>query len=87
MQSFFQNQNKTNSLKLIQTFMSSWKKKNPLNKSDWGDCFRDTKILENHIKEKNLNFYKPFPKQAMVFMCLHYKTFENTVGKGEIARD
>ena len=22
-----------------------------------------------------------------VFMCLHYKTLENTVGKGEIARN
>ena len=26
-----------------------------------------------------------FPKQAVVFMCLLYKSFENTVGKGEIA--
>ena len=26
-----------------------------------------------------------FPKQAQVFMCLQYKSFENTVGKGEIA--
>ena len=33
-----------------------------------------------HIKE---NFaIQPFPKQAMVFMCLQYKSFENTVGKG-----
>ena len=24
----------------------------------------------------------PFPKQALVFMCLHYNSFENTVGKG-----
>ena len=30
--------------------------------------------------------YKPFPKQAPVFMCLQYKFLENTVGKGEIAR-
>ena len=29
---------------------------------------------------------KPFPKQALVFKCLHYRSFENTVGKGEIAR-
>ena len=29
---------------------------------------------------------KPFPKQALVFACLQYKSFENTVGKGEIAR-
>ena len=29
----------------------------------------------------------PFPKQAMVFMCLLYKSFQNAVGKGEIAYD
>ena len=29
----------------------------------------------------------PFPKQALVFTCLQYKSFENTVGKGEIARN
>ena len=28
-----------------------------------------------------------FPKQALVFTCLQSKSFENTVGKGEIARD
>ena len=27
------------------------------------------------------------PKQALVFTCLQYKSFENTVGKGEIARN
>ena len=27
------------------------------------------------------------PKQALVFTCLQYKPFENTVGKGEIARN
>ena len=25
------------------------------------------------------------PKQALVFKCLQYKSFENTVGKGQIA--
>ena len=30
--------------------------------------------------------FEPFPKQALVFMCLQYKSFVNTVGKGEIAR-
>ena len=30
---------------------------------------------------------KPFPKQALVFMGLQYKSFENTEGKGEIARN
>ena len=28
-----------------------------------------------------------FPKQALVFTCLQYKSFENAVGKGEIARN
>ena len=27
-----------------------------------------------------------FPKQALFFTCLQYKSFEITVGKGEIAR-
>ena len=30
---------------------------------------------------------EPFPKQALVFMCLQYRSFENTVGKGEIVHD
>ena len=30
---------------------------------------------------------KPFPKQALVFTCLQHKSFENIVGKGEIARN
>ena len=29
----------------------------------------------------------PFPKHALVFTCLQYKSFENTVGKEEIARN
>ena len=27
----------------------------------------------------------PFPNKALVCMCLQFKSFENTVGKGEIA--
>ena len=30
---------------------------------------------------------EPFPKQALVFTCLQCNSFENTVGKGEIARN
>ena len=30
---------------------------------------------------------EPFAKQALVFTCLLYKSFENTVGKGEIAHN
>ena len=32
-------------------------------------------------------FPQCFPKQALVFTCLHYKSFKNTVGKGEIAHN
>ena len=32
----------------------------------------------------NYHFIPP-PKQALVFTCLRYNSFENTVGKGEIA--
>ena len=35
--------------------------------------------------EKTEIMFKPFPKQALVFMCLQFECFENTVGKGEIA--
>ena len=34
----------------------------------------------------NLAIY-PFPKQALVFTCVQSKSFENTVEKGEIARN
>ena len=29
----------------------------------------------------------PFPIKPLVFVCPQYKSFENTVGKGEIARN
>ena len=34
-----------------------------------------------------LGLCEPFPKQDLVFMCRKYKSFENTVGKGEIAHN
>ena len=36
---------------------------------------------------RGLNAIEPFPKQALVFMCLQYKAFRNTLGKGEIAHN
>ena len=30
---------------------------------------------------------QPFPKQALIFKCLQYKSCENTVGKGESAHN
>ena len=34
-----------------------------------------------------LTLLEPFPKQALFFTCLLYKSFESTMGKGEIARN
>ena len=31
--------------------------------------------------------HEPYPKQALVFTCLQYKCFENTVEKGEIGQN
>ena len=33
---------------------------------------------------KQAAFNQPFPKQALVFKCMQYKSLEITVGKGEI---
>ena len=33
------------------------------------------------------NIFQPFPKEALVFTNLQYMSFENTVEKGEIARN
>ena len=45
------------------------------------------KTLWKKLKFLKMSVVKslPFPKQALVFTCLQYKSFENTVGKGEIA--
>ena len=51
--------------------------------------------MEKIISEQKLNLsthvnnflFKPFPKQALVFTCLQYKSFENTVGKEEITHN
>ena len=34
-----------------------------------------------------VKIYQPFPRQALVFTCLQHRSFENPVGKGEIARN
>ena len=45
-------------------------------------------IISHNISSSSFtNFCEPFPKYALVFMCLQYKSYENTVGKEEIAHD
>ena len=46
--------------------------------------------LKTLWEKKNLTLWFidiHFPNQTLVFTCLSYKTFENTVGKGEMARN
>ena len=40
----------------------------------------------NQSQDQAVPLFSPFLKQALVFTCLQYKSLENTVGKGEIAR-
>ena len=42
---------------------------------------------ENIVGNVYQHLLQPFPKQALVFTCLQCKSFENTAGKGEIARN
>ena len=46
-------------------------------------------IFHNNFKRLSFTglFGLPFPKQATVLPCLQYKSFENTVEKGEIAHN
>ena len=37
--------------------------------------------------QSNWQPQQPFPKQALDFVCLQYKSLENTLGQGEIACD
>ena len=38
-------------------------------------------------KIRNLCYLSPFPNKPWFFTCLHYKSFENTMEKEEIARN
>ena len=42
-------------------------------------------LVPQCFQKTSFSGVQPFPKQAQVFMRLQYKSFENTVGKGEIA--
>ena len=48
---------------------------------EWVKVF-DEKLVMNQMDEIIVQHYT---EQALVFTCLQYKSFENTVGKGEIA--
>ena len=50
-----------------------------------GNWLKNSDICKNHISQTLL--FWPFPKQALVFTYLPYNSFDNTVGKGEIARN
>ena len=45
---------------------------------------RVNKYASKNYTNMQVNNY-PSPKQALAFTCLQHKSFENTMGKGEIA--
>ena len=45
------------------------------------------KIVSYILKPRFQVFFNPFQNKPCFFTCLQYKSFENTVGKGEIARN
>ena len=49
--------------------------------------FRSKTFFKGMLKLRVFLIGQPFPKQALVFTCLHLESFENTVGKGEIAHN
>ena len=53
-------------------------------------CSRNVCIffsLNAKVWKKGGCYGKLFPKKALLFTCLQYMSFENTAGKGEIARN
>ena len=46
-----------------------------------------TMSFHHHSLKPYLKKLNPFPNKLWNFMCLQYKSFENTVGKGEIAHN
>ena len=57
--------------------------------SDWLWYSQSEAVLFSYVQNsllKKKTATIPFSKQALVFTCLQYNPFENTVGKGEIAR-
>ena len=50
-------------------------------------AFLKTLLVKENIEVTSIFSLYPFPEQALVFTCLQYKSLENTVGKGEIARN
>ena len=45
------------------------------------------KSIQFSGKSKSFSWVNPYPNEFLVFKCLQYKSFENTVGKWEIARN
>ena len=66
------------------TYSDSWRQK-PINSTTNPKQSRNCTSLKVRLRG---SFYQSFPEQALVFTCPgFYKSFENAVGKEEIARN
>ena len=61
--------------------VSFWQKKWSYNEEKNKKIYR---LLGNLLRVPSFN---PFPKQDLVFLCMQNPSFENTMGKGEIAHN
>ena len=68
----------------LNAYKTLWEKENFLL---FTQCFSEVLLLRVIETCDCLVEAEPFPKQALVFTCLQYTTFENTAGKGEIAQN
>ena len=82
-------QNQLNTFVKIQIQQRSKKKDRQTDRQIHTDYIYESNFF--NIQPNTLFSYSlrisPFPEQALFFMCLQYKSLENTVGKGEIARN
>ena len=56
------------------------------NATDWATGLCDGELIQ-YIRADRLKWGLTLSKQALAFMCLQYKSFENSMGKREIARN
>ena len=51
--------------------------------SNWANSIACSRMFGEYSNKINVHNF--FPNKPLFFTCLQYKSFENTVGKGEIA--
>ena len=75
------------SLILVLTMIIFWVGKHAMAREENNCRYYRKRNSVKSCKDALAAAIEPFPKQPLVFTCLHHKFLENTVGIGEIARN